>query len=171
MDTKECLSSTIKKRTNWSPSSEISTTPLTSSPPERYFLTRLLNMLKGGNKWVPQRLLYWHRQELQLRIKKWVTENGFSINNIVFTAPTATLWSNTCKYGIGCYNNKGLEWRCYIPTELQGVFTPNLIEFLASATSIYLTIQQLGPGPHILYFTESSSDLRWMYTASFDSLK
>ena len=35
----------------------------------------------------------------------------------------------------------------------------------------YLTTQQLGPGPHILAFTESYSNLGWMYKEPFDPNK
>ena len=44
----------------------------------------------------------------------------------------------------------------------------NLLEFLASAVTIYMTILQLGQGSHILTFTDSSSALGWMHKASFD---
>ena len=44
----------------------------------------------------------------------------------------------------------------------------NLLEFLASEVTIYMTILQLGQGSHILSFTDSSSALGWMHKASFD---
>ena len=44
----------------------------------------------------------------------------------------------------------------------------NLLEFLASAVTIYMTILQLGKGSHILAFTYSSSALGWTQKASFD---
>ena len=44
----------------------------------------------------------------------------------------------------------------------------NLLEFLAPAVTIYMTILQLGQGSHILAFIDSSSALGWMHKASFD---
>ena len=44
--------------------------------PARYFLNRLHNLRKRGNKWDPERLQSCHRQDLQLYIKilQWVAE-------------------------------------------------------------------------------------------------
>ena len=44
----------------------------------------------------------------------------------------------------------------------------NLLEFLASAVTIYMTILQLGQGSHILAFADNSSALGWMHKAYFD---
>ena len=46
----------------------------------------------------------------------------------------------------------------------------NLLEFLASAMIIYMTILKLGQGSHILAFTDISSALGWMHKASFDPM-
>ena len=88
-------------------------------PPARYLLNRLRNLLNRGKKWGPQRLHSCHRQDLQLwmKILQWVRDKGVLINNIIFTIPTVTLWSDTCKYGIGGYNDKGMAWLWYIPPE------------------------------------------------------
>ena len=44
----------------------------------------------------------------------------------------------------------------------------NLLEFLESAVTIYMTIMQMRQGSHILAFIDSSSALGWMHKASFD---
>ena len=90
------------------------------------------------------------------------------LNNIVFKTTTVTLWSSSCKYVIVGYNNKGMVWSWYTPPELHGVLTLNLLEFLASELSIYMNIQKLGNGDHILAFTDISRDIGWMHKASFD---
>ena len=72
----------------------------------RYFLTRLRQHLKRGNKWVPQHLQYWHRQDLHFWIKilQWNTYKGLPINNRVFVTPPVALWPDTCEYGVLGYN-------------------------------------------------------------------
>ena len=47
----------------------------------------------------------------------------------------------------------------------------NLLELLVPEMSIYMTIQHLGQGSHILDFTDSSNDLGWMNKSSFDLVK
>ena len=91
-----------------------------------------------------------------------------SINNIVFVKPSVTLWSDACEYGIGGYSKNFLSWRWRIPDAWHGKLMLNLLEFLASAVTIYMTILQLGQGSHILAFTESSGALGWKHKASFD---
>ena len=105
-----------------------------------------------GKKWGPQRLQLWHRQDLQLWIKflKHVTTNGVPINNIDFVKPSVTLWSDTCEYGIGGYIENCLAWRWKIPDAWHGKLKLNLLEFLASAVTIYMTILQLGQGSHMI---------------------
>ena len=58
--------------------------------------------------WVPQILKYWNRQEHHpwIKILQWATEKVVPINNILFTTPTVTIWSDAYKYGIGVYNDK-----------------------------------------------------------------
>ena len=55
-----------------------------------------------------------------------------------------------------------------IPSEWHGKLTLNLLEILASAVTIYMTILQMGQGSYILAFTDSSSALGWMHKSSFD---
>ena len=141
--------------------------------PAWYLLTRLSHLLRGGKKWVPHRLLYLHRQNLQLWMKllQWVTENGIPIKNIVFNAPTVTLWSDSYKYINRGYNNEDLALYWYITPKSHGVFTLNLIKFLAETTSIYITTKELGPRSHIIAFTDIFIDLWWIYMALFDPFK
>ena len=60
-----------------------------------------------------------------------------------------------------------MKWRWYIPPKWHGVITLNLLEFLASEFSIYMTIQQLRHRSNVLAFTDISSALGWMHNASF----
>ena len=97
-----------------------------------------------------------------------MTTKGVPINNIVFVKSSVTLWSDAFEYGIGGYSENGLAWRWKIPDAWHGKLTLNLLEFLESAVTIYMTILQLGQGSHILAFKDRSSTLGWMHKASFD---
>ena len=103
-----------------------------------------------------------------MKLLQHVTTKGSPIKNIVFVKPPVTLWSNACEYGIGGYSKNGLAWRRRIPAAWHGKLTLNLLELLASAVTIYMTILQMGQGSHILELTDSSSALGWMHKAYFD---
>ena len=47
------------------------------TPTAWFFLKILRHLIKGDNKWVPQRLLYWHRQDIKLYMEliQWITAN------------------------------------------------------------------------------------------------
>ena len=129
--------------------------------PERYLLNWIRQILKQGKKWVPHCLQTWHRKapQLWIYIIQWVTRKDVQIKNIIFTTPTFTLWFNSCEYGIRGYNDKIMAWHWRRPPMWHGDLTLNLMKFLAPATSIYMTMQNLGQGSHILDFTDISSDL------------
>ena len=97
-----------------------------------------------------------------------VTTKGVPINNKVFVKPSVILWSDACEYGIGGYSEDGLAWRWRITAAWHGKLTFNLLEFLVSEVTIYMTILKMGQGSHILAFSDSSSALGWMHKASFD---
>ena len=64
-----------------------------------------------------------------------------------------------------------MAWCCYIPPKLYGVLILNLLEILASETTIYIIIQQLGQVSHIISFIDSSVALGWMHNSSFNPVK
>ena len=103
-----------------------------------------------------------------MKFLQHVTTKGVPINSIVFVKPSVTLWSDTREYGIGGYRENGLAWRWRIPAAWHGKLILNLLEFLASEVTIYMTILQMGQGSHILAFTESSSALGCMQKTYFD---
>ena len=140
------------------------------NPSEGYLLNRIRQLLKRGGKWRPQRLQLWHRLDIQLwmKILQHVTTKEVPINSIVFVKSSVTLWSDTCEYGIGGYSNNGLVWWWRITSVCHGKLTLNLLEFLASAVTIYMTILKIGQGSHILAFIDISSALGCMYKAYFD---
>ena len=118
-------------------------------------------LTKEGRKWVPQRLQLWHQLDLQLWMKllQHVTTKVFPINNIVFVKPPVTLWSDACEYGIKGYSDNILACQWRILSAWHGKLTLDLLEFLASAVTIYMNILKMGQGSHILEFTDISSAL------------
>ena len=68
---------------------------------------------------------------------------------------------------MGGYNSEGLAWRYELPPALIGKFSINLLEFIASVITIYLTIKDSDHPKKILAFTDSSSALGWLYKANF----
>ena len=109
------------------------------------------------------------RKDLQLWIGflQKVSTKGIDINNITFTEPTGTTISDACEHGLGGFNSDGLAWRYELPPALIGKFSINLLKFIASAITIYLTIKSTTSPQKLLAFTDSSSALGWLYKASF----
>ena len=66
---------------------------------------------------------------------------GIDINHITFTIMTITCYSDSCEYGIGGYIVNGPAWRFELPSELIGVFSINLLEFIAASLTIQLAVE------------------------------
>jgi hypothetical protein len=62
-----------------------------------------------------------------------------------------------------------LAWRFELPLDLQGIFSINLLEFIASVITIYMTTRNQKERQRILAFTDSSSALGWLFKASFSN--
>ena len=65
----------------------------------------------------------------------------------------------------------GLAWRWEIPEHMRGKFSINLLEFLAAAITIEMTLQTADKPHKILSLTDNTSALGWMYKASFSETK
>ena len=65
----------------------------------------------------------------------------------------------------------GLAWRWEIPEHMRGKFSINLLEFLAAAITIEMTLQTADKPHKILSLTDNTSALGWMYKASFSEAK
>jgi hypothetical protein len=70
---------------------------------------------------------------------------------------------------MGGYNNNGLAWRYELPPSLLNKFTINLLEFIASAITIVLTLRATKGSSKVLAYTDSSSALGWLFKASFST--
>ncbi|MCH2242754.1 MAG: hypothetical protein MK041_12705 [Aquabacterium sp.] len=139
-------------------------------PVGRYFLSRLRHRLKMCKQFGSQRLQTWDKEDLNLWIKilQQVSTFGISLNMVNFTKPTNITMSDACETGMGGYSDCGLAWRYKTPPELQGIFTINLLEFIAAIITIYMVIHKHGSNRKILAFTDSSSALGWMYHSTFN---
>ena len=142
-------------------------------PQSRYFLNKLRRLLSRCQKYGPQQPNREERADIHLwhHILDIVSSKGVDINNITFTEPTETTFSDACEHGLGGYTNSGLAWRYEIPSEFWGKLTINLLEFLAAAITINLSIDTTDEPQKVLAFTDSSSALDWLHKASFSNNK
>ena len=113
-------------------------------PVGRYFLSRLRFRLKMCKQFGKQKLQPWDIQDLKLWITllQHVSTLGIDINMVNFTSPTDISKSDACEFGLGGYSNCGLAWRYKLPSDLIGVFTINLLEFVAVIITIYMIIKK-----------------------------
>ena len=81
-----------------------------------------------------------------MKFLQHVTTKGVPINNIVFDKPSVTIWPDSCEYVIGGYSENGLVWRWIIPSAWHVKLALNLLEFVASAVTIYMTILKMVQG-------------------------
>ena len=140
-------------------------------PHGRYFINRLRHLLarcphRGTipiNDSVTEDLKFWKV------LLQHISTKGVNINNITFTEASVTTISDACEHGLGGYDSNGLAWRYALPLELQGIFSINLLEFIAAAITIYMTTRHQKERQRILAFTDSSSALGWLYKASFSN--
>jgi hypothetical protein len=138
-------------------------------PQGRFFLNRLRQMLQRCKRYGPQKPPVSTMEDVKLwkSLLRMVVEKGVDINSVTFTEPTEVCISDTCEFGIGGYDMSGFAWRYELPKEMIGRLTINLLEFVASAITIHLTIMRKGPSQKILALTDSSSAMGWLYKASF----
>ena len=142
-------------------------------PQSRYFLNRLRHLIKRCKQYGPQPIPNATRADLEfwIDILNYTAQKGIDINNITFTKATEICISDACEHGIGGYNMSGLAWRWELPNHMQGKFSINLLEFLAAAVTIEMTLRASNKPQKILFLTDSTSALGWMYKASFSESK
>lgn len=144
----------------------------------KYFLSCLRYQLKCARN-RNYRMVYLNKLEIDdLTLWKKLLFHtatiGIDINHITFTKFTITIYSDACEYGIGGYIVNGPAWRFELPLHLQGLFSINLLEFIASKLTIQFAIHWRKDKkiPHqILAFTDSSSALGWLFHSTFDPIK
>ena len=139
-------------------------------PLGRYFLNRLRFRLRKCKEWGAQKLATWDREDLTLwtRLLKKAAQEGVSINQVTFTVPSHTGTTDACEHGLGGYLDDGRAWRWQLPQTLHGVFTINLLEFIAAVVNIWMVVRDGLPDKKILCYTDSSSALGWLYHSTFN---
>ena len=139
-------------------------------PLARYFLPRLRYRLQMCKKWGKQQLAQWDIEDLHLWLEmlKHASQEGVSINNVTFTIPTHVGTTDACETGMGGYMDDGTAWRYQLPYDLHGIFTINLLEFMAAIINIWLLLQRTKKGLKIMNWTDSSSALGWLHHSTFN---
>ena len=113
-------------------------------PQARYFLNRVRYCLKMCKDHGSQRLMNWDIQDLVLW-KKFLTisgKQGIDMNHINFVKPTATTLSDACETGLGGIDDTGDGWIYHLPEDLQGIFSINLLEFMASVITVRRSLRK-----------------------------
>ena len=142
-------------------------------PAGRYFLNRLRYRLNKCKEYGRQKLAKWDIDDLNLWIDllEYCAQEGVDLNHMNYTKPTNVGCTDACEHGLGGFTADGLARRFQLPEDLKGIFTINLLEFIAAVINIWMTIIHKGKGRKILNFTDSSSALGWLYKSSFDPTK
>ena len=140
-------------------------------PQGRYFLNRLRYLLENGKKFGPQPTNRAQLEDLELwdKLLQNVSTRGIDINNITFTSPTHITHSDACEHGIGGFCSNGKAWRFKLTNEMIGLWSINLLEFMAAAITVVITTRNSPSGTKTLAFTDNSSALGWLFKASFRS--
>jgi hypothetical protein len=96
--------------------------------------------------------------------------NGIDMNNLTFRLPDTCTITDACTYGLGGYSARtGRAWRWYLPPHLVGTKSINLLEFLASAVSIFLSVLEgeLTQGDCHLSIGDNTSSTGWLRKSNF----
>jgi hypothetical protein len=152
----------------------------TACPIMRYFLNRLRHVLE---KWKcdskPKHIESFLPKSSILDLQLWAEHflpkinQGISLNIITYRRPTEICWSDACPKGLGGYNHHGLAWRWEIPEKYKSRVSNknNLLEFLASLITVWLTIES-GLETHFPCFLalgDNSSAVGWLHKANIDA--
>ena len=94
---------------------------------------------------------------------------GVSLNQIAFREPNHVYRSDSCPAGLGGYSHLGWAWRFYIPAELQGRASNNLLEHIASIITVWIDILagRLKKCDCCLSMTDSTTSEGWTRKTNF----
>lgn len=138
-------------------------------PLSRYFLNRLRHTEFLAKKFGPQKLSPGTKADVNLfkDLLAIMSIRGSSIQNITHSLPDIFCWSDACEYGLGGFDSRGRAWQWMIPEKLRGRASINLLEFIASVTTILFSLQGLSKNKKVFALTDNSSALGWLFKASF----
>lgn len=95
---------------------------------------------------------------------------GVDMNNITVRLPTTCTLSDACTYGLGGYSARtGRAWRWHLPPHCVGFKSINLLEFLASSVSTFLSVieGELSEGDCHLSVVDNTSSNGWTRRSNF----
>ena len=97
------------------------------------------------------------------------SKEGVDLNLIAFRKPSHIYRSDSCPAGLGGYSHGGFAWQFYIPWELQGRASNNLLEHITSIITPWIDIirERLKPGDCCLSMTDSSTSEGWARKTNF----
>ena len=91
---------------------------------------------------------------------------GISLNLLTLRVPTVILRADACPYGLGRYSlTSGQAWRFKIPPQYRGGLSLNLLEYLASVTTIIVEVEanQIRPEACLLSQLDNSMADYWLH--------
>ena len=138
-------------------------------PLSRYFLNRLRHTKLLSKKFGQQKLSNGTKEDIIIfkDLLAIMSTEGTSFQNITHSLPDIFCWSDTCKFGLGGYDNNGKAWQWQIPHNLTGRASINLLEFITSVITIKFSLKNLDKNKKIFTFTDNSSALGWLHKTSF----
>ena len=138
-------------------------------PPTRHFAARfrrrIIKCANGDNELDEEEI-----KDAKLWIKFIQKAGaGVNINMTVFCPHTGVCTFDACEIGLGGYTEGGIFWRFYLPPEWLGIFTLNILEYIASIFTVEFEIADTThPFPNILARLDSTTADAWMWKSNFD---
>jgi hypothetical protein len=134
------------------------------------FVTHLLNLQQMATHCHSIKISKTCRSNLLLMlrfldIEKW----GIGMNLIAFRRPTHVYQSDSCRFGLGGYLDKGFVWRFKLPEELCFRASNNLLKYITSIISPWMDMLagRLNQCDCALLMTNSSTSVGWLLKTNF----
>ena len=99
-----------------------------------------------------------------------ITTEGVSINKITHIKHDMGAWSDACEHRLGGDTSNGTIFSYKIPKHFHGIFSINLLEFLAAKWTIYLAIKEFKTKYcHIAHVGDNTSAVSWLRKSNHNS--
>ena len=139
-------------------------------PSVNHFMSRLRDLLARSKNRSKIKINKVCMNDLELmRFFLTKAHKGISLNQTVYRRPTHVYRSDSCPAGLGGYSHEGYAWRFYIPHNLQGRASNNLLEHIASIITVWVDLLagRLMPGDCSLSMTDSTTSEGWARKTNF----